>query len=101
MTVIASMVSERLVPSYCPTKPVRLQPTGQRRLGDVLTLDLGLTECLVAVPRQRVPGTELAGRDEAPVARIAGPPDQVVGSDVELVTGLGVDAQNLLPCRCA
>ena len=71
-----SLDRERTVRSLVPTaEAIRLQPTGERRLGDRALRDLPVSPGVRAMPRQLVADLELAGGDKTTRVSSARPPD--------------------------
>ena len=69
VTVIASIVSDRLVPVVLTDEAVGLQPPRERRLGDLARRDLTGTPRLGAVPLELVAGSKRPRLDEPAAVR--------------------------------
>ncbi len=77
-------------------QPVGLHPPGQRGLGELLLVELGLAVRVPAVPLEPVARAQRTRLDEPVVAA----PHQVVGGDVEGVPGGGVQPEHVAYAVC-
>src|SRR4051794_24460501 len=83
-------------PVILTNEAIALQPTSERRLGDLEARDLALTVDVGAVPLEFVARPQLASSDKAARSLAAAPPDQVVGRDIKLVPSLRRHTKNFL-----
>ena len=96
VTVIASRVSDRLVPVVLPDEAVRLHPPGQRGLGHLAQTRSPPPRTRTAVPLKLVAGLQACRPPRTARCPRRAPPHQVVPGHVQRVARLGVQPQDLL-----
>ena len=97
VTVMDSMVSDRFVPSYCPTNPSACSHPASAASANIAGTSISASpnddrRCHSSVS----PARSSPAWTNRPVALAGAPPHQVVGGHVEGVPGLGADPQHLL-----